>query len=124
VIDFDGSPALARSDDPGGDAVQPQPTARDVAQMLMSIDHVGRVVDRRTGRASSPEIERWIARNRAGCLDAYRDVLGAAGRGDLFDGRLLHAFEVEQECRELVYAARFLPRWRYAPMAALEGRLR
>jgi maltokinase len=35
---------------------------------------------------------------------------------------LLAAFEAEQECRELVYAARFLPRWRYAPMATLRAR--
>jgi maltokinase len=38
------------------------------------------------------------------------------------DARLLAAFEVEQECRELVYAARFLPRWRYAPLATLRAR--
>jgi maltokinase len=38
------------------------------------------------------------------------------------DEALLAAFEVEQLCRELVYAARFLPRWRYAPMATLRAR--
>ena len=38
------------------------------------------------------------------------------------DPALLAAFEVEQECRELVYAARFLPRWRYAPLATLRAR--
>ena len=30
--------------------------------------------------------------------------------------------QVEQECRELVYAARFLKRWRYAPLATLRAR--
>jgi maltokinase len=59
------------------------------------------------------EIERWIARTR-------RELL-AAGRGTP-DPVLLAAFEVEQECRELVYAARFLKRWRYAPMATLRAR--
>jgi maltokinase len=38
------------------------------------------------------------------------------------DPVLLTAFEVEQECRELVYAAGYLPRWRYAPLAALRAR--
>jgi len=124
VIDFDGNPTLPRDDEPATDAVQPQPTARDVAQMLMSIDHVGRVVDRRIAHAGTAEVERWIARNRALFLGAYRDTLDAAGQLGLLDERLLPAFEVEQECRELVYAARFLPRWRYAPMTALEALMR
>ncbi|MFI5893647.1 hypothetical protein ACIA5D_26430 [Actinoplanes sp. NPDC051513] len=39
----------------------------------------------------------------------------------LLDEKLLRPFEVEQECRELIYAARFLPRWRYAPMGVLRS---
>jgi hypothetical protein len=41
--------------------------------------------------------------------------------GAIFDPRLLRPFEVEQECRELLYAARFLPRWRYAAMGVLRS---
>jgi maltokinase len=105
VIDFDGNPTL--SDDAN---MLQQPRERDVAQMLSSIDHVGRVVARRGG--GSGAAERWIGNARAAFLDAIGPL----------DERLLAAFEVEQECRELVYAARFLPRWRYAPMATLRAR--
>jgi maltokinase len=57
-------------------------------------------------------IDRWIEEARRGFLSAVEP----------FDERLVVAFEVEQLCRELVYSARFLPRWRYAPMAALRER--
>jgi maltokinase len=105
VIDFDGNPTL--SDEAN---MLQQPRERDVAQMLSSIDHVGRVVARSGG--GSAAAERWIGEAR----DAFLDAMGP------LDERLLAAFEVEQECRELVYAARFLPRWRYAPMATLRAR--
>jgi maltokinase len=106
VIDFDGNPALS-----GGANDLRQPVERDIAQMASSLDHVGRVVDHRTAGRARPIVEAWIARTR-------REFLGTLDP----DPRLLAAFEVEQECRELVYAARFLPRWRYAPMATLRAR--
>jgi maltokinase len=106
VIDFDGNPALG----PEGNALR-QPAERDVAQMLSSLDHLGRVVDHRTAGAARPIVDAWIARTRQEFL-AEVDP----------DQRLLAAFEVEQECRELVYAGRFLPRWRYAPLATLRAR--
>jgi maltokinase len=104
VIDFDGNPTLSDA----SNAIR-QPVERDVAQMLTSIDHVGRVVARRGDGAAAA---RWIADARAAFLAAIGSI----------DERLLAGFEVEQECRELVYAARFLPRWRYAPMATLRAR--
>jgi maltokinase len=107
VIDFDGNPAL--SDD--ANALR-QPVERDIAQMLTSLDHVGRVVDKEASWTRTVEVEAWIAASRS-------EFLGAVGS---LDERLLAAFEVEQECRELVYAARFLPRWRYAPLATLRAR--
>jgi maltokinase len=107
VIDFDGNPALG--DD--ANAVR-QPTERDLAQMLSSLDHVGRVVARRRGGGPDAAVEAWIAAQR-------RDFLAEVGPAN---PALLGAFEAEQECRELVYAARFLPRWRYAPMATLRAR--
>ena len=103
VIDFDGNPTLSEA----ANAIR-QPRERDVAQMLTSLDHVGRVVEERGGGDRSA----WIAEARAGFLAAIGPV----------DEALLAAFEVEQECRELVYADRFLPRWRYAPMATLRAR--
>ncbi len=108
VIDFDGNPAL--EDDANG---LRQPVERDVAQMLSSLDHVGRIVDRRTAGAANATIEAWIRRNRLGFLVELDRPS---------DPALLAAFEVEQECRELVYAAQFLPRWRYAPLATLRAR--
>ena len=108
VIDFDGNPAL----DAAANALR-QPIERDLAQMLSSLDHVGRIVEQQAALAAADAIGGWIARTR-------REFLAAAGGSP--DPVLLAAFEVEQECRELVYAARFLKRWRYAPMATLRAR--
>jgi maltokinase len=108
VIDFDGNPALGA----GANAIR-QPVERDIAQMLVSLDLVGRVVQRRVNDDGAAAVSRWI--EEAGTL--FREA------GGTVDDRLLMAFEIEQLCRELVYAARFLPRWRYAPMAALRARL-
>jgi maltokinase len=106
VIDFDGNPAVGEA----GNDVR-QPVERDIAQMLTSLDHLGRIVDQRTGGRRREIVDEWIARSR-------RDFLGTLDA----DPALLAAFEVEQECRELLYAARFLPRWRYAPLATLRAR--
>jgi maltokinase len=103
VIDFDGNPTLSAAANAAW-----QPRERDVAQMVASLDHVGRVVEKQGGGDRTA----WIAEVRA----AFLASVGAV------DEAVLAAFEVEQECRELVYAARFLPRWRYAPMAALRAR--
>jgi maltokinase len=106
VIDFDGNPAL------GADAnALRQPIERDIAQMASSLDHVGRVVDERTAGRVRGIVDAWIARTRGEFLATLDH-----------DPALLAAFGVEQECRELVYAARFLPRWRYAPLATLRAR--
>jgi maltokinase len=107
VIDFDGNPTLGSA----SNAIR-QPAERDIAQMLASLDHLGRVVQARADGDRGSAIDNWIA-------DARRQFLAAVGR---FDERLLVAFEIEQECRELIYSARFLPRWTYAPMAALRAR--
>ena len=106
VIDFDGNPTL-ESD---ANALR-QPPERDLAQMLSSLDHVGRIVTERSAGLARVGVDRWIARTR-------REFLATLDP----DPTLLAAFEVEQECRELVYAARFLPRWRYAPLATLRAR--
>lgn len=108
VIDFDGNPTLGEA----ANALR-QPVERDIAQMLTSLDHVGRIVERRRGRVGGdPSVAAWITAARAAFLEAYGP----------HHAELVDAFEVEQECRELVYAARFLPRWRYAPMATLRAR--
>lgn len=111
VIDFDGNPTVA-------DAEPYQPAARDVAQPTTSLEHVAQVAIKRRGldpRAAA----RWAAEARTRLLAAYTAKLAAAGRPELLDESLIRPFEVEQECRELIYAARHLPRWRYAPMGVL-----
>lgn len=119
IIDFDGNPTLG-----AGMNSALQPAARDVAQMTTSLDHVGRVVAERVEGAHVARVASWIAETTAAFVAAYTGGLESVGRRELFDEALLAPFEVEQECRELVYAARFLPRWRYAPMAALRARFR
>jgi maltokinase len=114
VSDFDGNPVL-----PAAERDRPQPPARDVAGLLRGIDHVGRIVDRRTRHASADRVRGWSADARDAFLSAYRAGIRGGGHPGLLDERLLPAFEVEQECRELVYAARHLPRWTYVPDAAL-----
>jgi maltokinase len=111
VVDFDGNPVVP--------AAALQPAARDVAQMLRSLDHVARVADRRMSFTLTSAADAWSERARSSFLAGYRAVLFEAGREELLDLRLLAAFETEQLCREFVYAAWHLPRWAYAPLGGL-----
>lgn len=121
VIDFDGSPT-----DTAAERLCRQPAARDVASMLASWDHVGRVVLHRTDdldEAARQRVLEWVERSQRGFLGTYTDTLAAAGRTDLLDARLLAPFQALQECREYAYAHRYLPHWRYVPDAALPALL-
>jgi maltokinase len=121
VIDFDGNPTQAQEH-----RLRRQPAARDVAGMLASWDHVGRVVLHRTEGLDDEAAERvlaWIDRAQAAFLDSYRATLSEAGRSALLDESLLAAMQVQQECREYAYAERYLPHWRYVPDAALPALL-
>jgi maltokinase len=114
VTDFDGDPMASAADRGAFDT-----PVRDVAAFVRSIDHLGRIASRR--RADRHEaVERWIASSRDGFLDAYVGELDASGMAHLFDRSLLRPLEVAQECHEYVYAARFLPRWRYVPDLAMQ----
>ncbi len=121
VIDFDGNPLV-----PVEHRWAPEPAARDVAGMLAALDHVGRVVLHRTDGLTTPERDRvidWIGAAQTAFLDAYRGSLSEAGAARLLDDSLLIPFMVQQECREYVYAARYLPHWRYVPDATLPSLL-
>lgn len=121
VIDLDGSPLLTAAEN-----LRPQPAARDVAGMLASLDHVGRVVLHRTPDLDDAQRERvlaWITEARRSFLHGYREELSRAGRADLLDEALLRPMLVQQECREYAYARRYLPHWRYVPDAALPALL-
>jgi maltokinase len=114
VIDFDGNPTVA-------EAAPYQPAARDLAQLATSLEHVAQVAIKRRGTPPRQALD-WAGEARELLLAAYRSRLAECGRPDLLDDSLLRPFEIEQECRELVYAARHLPRWRYAPMGVLRAR--
>lgn len=113
IIDFDGDPQLDAADRERADAA-----ARDVAHLLVSLDLVAAVAQKRLRRAD-PLAFAWADRARADLLAAYRAELT---RPELFDDALLPGFEAEQLAAELHYADRFLPAWRYAPDAAITHR--
>jgi maltokinase len=112
VTDFDGNPTVDS---------HPEPVARDLAQLRTSVLHVAEIANRRTDGRHRPALLDWGRRAADDLLTAYRAGLAAHGFADLLDEKLLRPFEVEQECRELIYAARFLPRWRYAPLGVLRS---
>lgn len=121
ITDLDGNPLASPEE-----RTALHPPVRDVASMVRSLDHLARAAqvrldDDRDDHELSRRIGAWINRARQRFLDAYHDRLAAEGAADLFDPRLMLPFEVEEECREFVYAARHLPRWRYAPDLALQA---
>ena len=121
VIDFDGNPTQDERE-----RLRRQPAARDVAGMLASWDHVGRVVLHRTEGLDEAAVAARPALDRPRPGGVPRDVpqvLATAGRSSLLDESLLLAMQVQQECREYVYADRYLPHWRYVPDAALPALL-
>jgi maltokinase len=112
VTDFDGNPTRTP---------RPEPAARDLAQLRTSVLHVAEIANRRTEGAHRDALRAWARDAADHLLAAYREGLAAHDMTHLLDEKLLRPFEVEQECRELIYAARFLPRWRYAPMGVLRS---
>ncbi len=111
VSDLDG--------DPLGPGTLAGPPARDVASLVQSLDHVGRIVERR--RRGS--VASWIHAASDACLRAYRSELADRGASSLLDEGLLRPLRVAQELHELVYAERYLPGWRYVPDQALPALL-
>ena len=114
ITDFDGNPVIA----PEGRSAR-QPAAVDVAGMLASLDHVGRVVMRRTDGVDTEVVRQWIDAAQTSFLTAYRVTLDQAGSPDLLDERLIAPLRLQQEIREYLYAVAHLPHWRYVPDAAL-----
>ncbi|MEV7965283.1 hypothetical protein AB0O34_04790 [Sphaerisporangium sp. NPDC088356] len=114
VIDFDGNPTVT-----GADPFQP--AARDLAQLRTSLEHVAQVAIRRRDADPAGTLL-WASTAREILASAYRERLADRGMSVLLDESLLGPLEIEQECRELIYATRHLPRWRYAPMGVLRGR--
>lgn len=109
ITDFDGNP-LADS----AERRLPQSPLVDVASMVQSIDHVGRIVVKRRHPDRAADVDVFIAAATAAALDAYGPV----------DAALLRALRVAQELHEYCYAATHLQRWMYVPDAALPALLR
>jgi len=107
ITDFDGNPMA----DPT-DRRLPQSPLVDVASMLQSIDHVGRIVVKRRHPDRQMEVEQFIGTAIAAALQAYV-------REYQVDHDVLHALCVAQELHEYRYAVAHLPHWRYVPDAAL-----
>ncbi len=117
VIDFDGNPTV-----PADLRAASAPAARDLAQMLVSIENVEHVV-----RHYAPDVPDqaglvWTTGEQQAFVAGYRRALD--GHDDLFEEDLVPAYEWEQVCREVVYAGQhqFLE-WLYVPAAALRRRL-
>jgi maltokinase len=111
VSDLDG--------DPLGSGALDGPPARDVASLVQSLDHVGRIVERRRGTS----VGAWIAAASEQCLGSYGDELALRDAASLFDEELLRPLRVAQELHEFVYSATSLPGWRYVPDRALAALL-
>jgi maltokinase len=107
ITDFDGNPMS----DPT-DRRLPQTPLVDVASMLQSIDHVGRIVVKRRHPDRQVQVDQFIGSAVAAALQAYVPHHHV-------DHDVLHALCVAQELHEYGYATAHLPHWRYVPDAAL-----
>jgi maltokinase len=117
VVDFDGNPTL-----PPGLRAAPAPAARDIAELLASVENVEHVVRHYAPDLPDPVGRAWTEGEQSAFLDGYRQALG--GRADLFDEALVAAYDWEQVCREIVYAGeRDFTEWFYVPAAQLRRRL-
>ena len=115
VVDFDGNPLVG-----GGPTDSFAPAAVDVASLLQSIDHVGRVATRRR-RSHRDSIETLVEAATSAALSSYLDGLRAMDRSELFDPQLLAPLRAVQELHEMVYADRHLKGWMYVPLEALRS---
>ncbi|OBF36296.1 aminoglycoside phosphotransferase [Mycobacterium sp. ACS1612] len=114
VTDFDGNPVL-----PASQRALPIPAALDVAGMTQSLAHAAIVAARYTelDPAALAAVDAVV---RETFLGAYASTLH---HPELYDPELLRPFRLQQVLREIVYAARHLPRWMYVPDAALPALL-
>lgn len=120
VVGFDGNPTVhQRTHGEDGTDKLLHPSARDLARLLLSIDSIGRIADRRSGFALTTSVDAWSRQAREQLLTAYRAELAVADGQQLLDERLLAAFQAEQVCRELLFAFEYEPSWIYAPLAGL-----
>jgi predicted trehalose synthase len=101
----------------------PHLAVMDVARLLREVTHVAHGALRRmvSGGEHVPaeRVPTWVGAVRETILERYEATLIAYGQAPLLDPRLLRAFEIEAECRALIYASRELPTWSAVPDAGL-----
>ena len=112
INDFDGNPLS----DPTQRRL-PHSPLRDLASLLQSIDHVGRIVVKRRHPDRAEQVEQF---NRL-AVDA---ALQAYASHHTVEHDILRALRVTQELHEYLYAVAHLPRWIYVPDAALPALLK
>ena len=103
LTDFDGNPVTAGS--------PMRSTMVDLASLVQSVDHVGRVVAKRRPDLSDG-VESFL-------VDALPTLITAYGKAAPVHDGLLAALRTVQELHEYVYAARQLPHWGYVADAAM-----
>ncbi len=110
IVDFEGEPGR-----PLAERAQPWSTAWDLATLLLSYENAGAAARRRVRSRGLPEepLDAWLAAAPARALQAY---------GRPVDEPLLRASLAEKQVTELLYAARRLPEWLYAPLEVLGRR--
>ena len=114
IIDFDGNPTEHK-----GATLNLEPLVKDLAGMLQSIDHVGRVVAKRTDNLHLQEIELWIKKAQEKFQNAYLLNMPNPHENPFAGEDLLLLFQFQQEFREFLYANSYLPNWVYVPDTAL-----
>ena len=113
ITDFDGDPIGSLET-----CLLPRPAVVDVASLMQSIDHVGRVVIRRE-TTKRTTIESMLSQAGDAMLGNYCRTLIESDKFYLFDERLLRTFKVAQELHEIAYASTLLPEWIYVPEQSL-----
>lgn len=113
VTDFDGNPVL-----PPTQRALPIPAGLDVAGMAQSLAHAA-IVARRHNDLDAATLKQVDYAARQAFLDSYVHRLGTLGHAGIYDPGPMRALRLQQVLREVVYAARHLPRWMYVPEAAL-----
>lgn len=102
VIDFEGDPIATAKE--SSDSIQ------DVASMCASFFHVGAVAIKHG--ADAEIIKGWITAAESKFITKYFD-------GIAYDISAIHSLMRILENREIAYAEKFLPQWRYAPEFAI-----
>ena len=113
VTDFDGNPLDDRAT-----RRALRPAAVDIAALVQSVDHAGRIAQKRRPAAAAT-LEPLITTVTTVVLSAYRRDRERLGQPEPQEDRLVWGLRLVQELHELVYADRHLPAWTYAPVATL-----